>query len=138
VAKAKVQAMRELGVSFGSVAVQKESIGVRLKASRGVLTVGAADQLLCGKRLQVSLLARASGGPGQASLPGLDDDTKVEGLADVKSYGVSPRFISFTLSFVLDADLREKLTKLAGLEGMLAVLSSDKIPDDARGGDDDE
>ena len=137
-AKTKAAALRELGVSFGSVAVQKESIGVRLKASRGTLTVGAADQLLCGKRLKVSLTGRSSGGPDQGSLPGLDGDTQVDGLADVKSYGVSPRFISFTLSFVLDADLREKLTKLAGLEGMLAVLSSDKIPDDAKGGDDDE
>ncbi len=137
-AKTKTTALRELGVSFGSVATHpKTRVGVRVP--RAGVPLDEFDRLFCGKRISVEMLARSAGGPSQESIPGMDQDCLVTGSADVSGFSVKPKFVTLSLVCHVEPGDRLKLKRFfPKRDGVLAVLSSDKIPDDANGGDDDE
>ncbi len=134
-AKKKVEAVLKVPVAFSNVNIGDETARVGISIGRGHLTVSQADKHLCGKRLTGTILARSNGATAeQGSLPGLDDDTEIRGIFDVKGFSASLKKISTGLTFALASVDIEKLSHFAKREGQLSVENIEALPE----GEDDE
>lgn len=127
---AAVQQGLDIAVTWGNVTVGDKTVNMRATANRGNLTVGTADKTLCGKRLKVSVLARSNGGPDQESLPNMDADIVVDGIADVKNYTVGPKYIAFGLTFVIASIDLQSLTQFAKRDGCCTVMGVEELPEE--------
>lgn len=138
--KRTVKYEAKLKVKFKNLSVGDETTTLGFSVSRDALNPDAAEELFCGKRLQVRLLAGPGADPEQGILW---DDVQfdVEGIADVKKYSVTPKLISAGCAFQISGVDVMELTKFAKREGILLVvkvLGDTKDQADAEDGEDDE
>lgn len=130
-----------IGVDYSGVSNSGVTVRLGCKTGRGNLTLRQADEALCGKRLTVRLLARSSGGSGQDSLPGMDQDITVRAVADVKGFGVTPKNFTFGLSFMVSDIGPEKLALLDQFPkraGTITITGVEELPEDDKNGEGDE
>lgn len=125
----------EIPCEYGSVSIGDKTCRIGLTVSRGDLELSRADKNICGRRLAGRILARSSGGPNQESLPGLDQDSQVDGVFDVKTISINREYLSFGLTFSrADVDT-ESLAQFPKREGVFYVQESMSIPE---GGEEDD
>jgi len=131
----------DLPVEFGGVSFGDQTARLGVVVSRDRLNLDAADESLCNHRLNGRV---AIGGfddaPGQGTF---EFDSVVEGMFDVKTFGVSSKAISFGLTFGLNDIDRGDLAEFAKTKGRLQVELVSQIPDKAKSShaddeDDDE
>lgn len=124
----------ELPVSYGNVSIGDQTIRLSLTVNRSKLPLSSADKVLCGKRLEGTILARSGDGQAeQKSLEGIEDaDIILTGTFDVKRFSVSGKNISFGLTFNKNSVDKEKLACFAQREGMFTVEGIGSIPGKAK------
>lgn len=125
-------------VTYSNVSIGDETARVGVSINRANLTPGQADKTVCAKRLTIGLLARTAGQAGQESLPGLEADHELEGVADVMGFGVTAKKISFGLTFKLGSIDVSVFAKFAKREGFLTIFGMEEIPDDEGNEEGDE
>lgn len=131
--------LMELPVQWSNVNIGDETCRLGAKVDRTSLTVAAADRNLCGKRLIATIVAAAgNSNPEQSSLPGVDADTELVGVFDVKSFAVSRKRIAFGLTFALASVDVKELAGFAKRSGKLIIDRVEDIPKDEAGADDPE
>ena len=137
-AKKKDDGILEIPVTFAGLSVGDKTCRLGMSASRENLKLAVADKNLCDKRLTVRLLARSNkAAADQASIPGLDNDTTIDAVIDVKGFRVSAKEISFGGTFMLESVDVETLAHFPRRDGRLSISGTDTIPDDERQPDDD-
>lgn len=124
-----------IGADYSGVSNSGVTVRLGVKTGRGNLTLAQADRSLCGKRLTVKLLARQSGQSDQESLPGAEADLEVTGIADVKGFGVTARFFTFGLSFLVGQIDLTILDQFPKRSGTVTIVSVEDMPDEE--GDDE-
>ncbi len=133
-------AMLELPVEFGGISIGEKTARVGVSIDRANLTVTQADKNLCERRLTGRILARpADELPDQGRLPGMEHDTVINGVFDVKGISLSGRKISLGLTFALKGLDVSVLAHFAKRAGLLRVEAIEALPEaDSNGtGDDD-
>jgi hypothetical protein len=119
----------DLPVEFKNVTIGDTKCSIGVKVGRTELKLGVADKNLCERRLNGSLIAKPRDQRAdQATLPGVDDDTRVDGCFDVKSFKVSGDTIDFSLSFAIKDVEIEALAHFAKKMGRLQVYGVSAIP----------
>lgn len=123
---------KTLTVQCGNVSIGDKTVGIAIKFSRDSMPVTSADDLICGRRMSVSL-KRGNADPDQESIDEVADNfAELEGVVEVKSYRVTQKNFAFTACFML-ADIHpERLYEFAKRECTLQVLKSDEIPAKSR------
>jgi len=111
--------------------VGDETASIGIKISRGNLEREEAEELLCGRRLDVSLIAFAPGEePGQKRLEGMERP-ELKTQCDVRSYATNPKSFRATLKFSLDQVDAGALAAFAKRPGVVNVLNvGESIPDE--------
>lgn len=127
----------EVPVSFGNLNVGDEKTRLAVSISRSKLSVAKAEKHLCGKRLEIEIVARPAGAAAeQEGLPGMEDaDLKVTGIADVKGFGVTSKHISTGLTFQINSINLEELAHFAKREGRLTITSVEELDEENEGDD---
>ncbi len=133
----------DLTVAFGNISVGDKTARVGVEIDRGDLSVSAADKNLCEKRLTGTIIAKPPGVKGdQGAFPGMEDDTEMTGIFDVKGVAFSSDQIRIGLTFALASIHVETLAKFAKRAGRLVVQAVDDIPEpvkaESNGEHDDE
>lgn len=120
---------KTLTVQCGNVSIGDKTVGIAIKFSRDSMPVTSADDLICGRRMSVSL-KRGNADPDQESMDEMGDNfASLEGVVEVKSYRVTQKNFVFTACFAI-ADIHpERLHEFAKRECTLRILKSDNIPD---------
>jgi hypothetical protein len=122
-----------LPVSFGGVSVRDKTARIGVDISRQQMTLTNADKNLCGRRLVGSILARPEGAAAeQDGMFDGDGDTVLEGIFDVKAFGVHSKHYSAGLTFALEelsAEDRQALTYFAKREGLLLIDNLQQLPE---------
>jgi hypothetical protein len=133
----------ELPCSFGSTNNGKKTACVRVSVSRDHLKLPIADKTLCDRRLTVTLIA-SDDQPGQARLPGMEADLKLEGVADSKAVGVHADHYTFGLTFgkkelrAYERNHDINFGDFAGRDGKLLIAGVEEIPAAEKNGDAEE
>lgn len=134
-AKAKERAavaVLDLPVHYGDVSIGEDTCRVGISAERKNLSLHKADNSLCGRRLWGKIVARSSGGPDQDSLPGIDNDSEVTAVFDVKGFSVSKKFVRFGLTFALESVDVRTLSQFAKRFGRLVVTDTQDLPETSK------
>lgn len=122
----------QLFVTYGNLNVGDVTCRLALSVRRSQIAIATADRILCGKRLTGTILARAAGGAGQESLPGLDDDRTLSGVFDVKGFGVTKKAVTFGLTFAIESIDVSEIAHFAKREGLLTVEHVEDLPDEPK------
>jgi hypothetical protein len=111
----------KLECHFGRVGLGDVTGSVPVKFSRGNIDIEVADEVLCGRRLDVRMIAHAKGeNPDQKRLPGMDrHETEIS--CDIAGYRVSPKSIGATMKFSLDGIDEKGIGKFAMRDGVLVI-----------------
>lgn len=127
----------DVGCDFGGVSLRKQVVTFGVKVSRTEMTLADVDKRLCAKRLTGKLvLGGRSAAPNQAVLPGMEGEAhSVEGVFDVKRYGVNLTEYAFSLSFSVGSVDANECQKLCSSAGRLVVSHVEDLPDDEAGDD---
>lgn len=131
----------DVPVSFGGVSIGDKTARLGVSVDRNDLTLAQADKNLCGRRLTGTVVAKPPGdNADQGALPGLEDDTTLQGVFDVKRFGVDESAISFGLTFAVKGLDVASLAHFAKRNGRFQVFEVEAIPDEANeeGSDEDK
>lgn len=135
----------ELACSFGGVSFGKKTARVGVTVERNLLSLTKANDHFCDRRLTVAIQAKPMGDqPGQGRLAGMDDDIELEGVADVKGFGVHSTTINFGLTFnakelkTVAANTGVQFNDFAAREGTLTITSVSAIPEEEKNGEAEE
>lgn len=130
----------ELPVSYSNVSIGQKTCRVGITIHRGNIKIAEADRYFCDKRLSGTILARAGGAQAeQNSLPSMEAaDYTLEGVFDVKGYGVTAKHISCGLTFALESIDVETFSHFAKGDGMVTIEGAEAIPDEPEEENDDE
>jgi hypothetical protein len=126
----------ELPVRYGNVSIGEDTVRLGIRISRGNLTPGKADALLCGRRLtcQLSCVPRGKD-VDEPTLPGVDVGRQVEAVVDVNAVSMTRKNIGAGLTRSLaDVDL-DSLVHFAKRDGRLTITKVEDLDD--KGGDED-
>jgi hypothetical protein len=123
-AKAKTAGtpLMEFGVDFGNVSVGDKTCRIKVSTGRKAVTLSRADKDICERRLTGTILAKPAGWRSDdQALPGMDEDTTIDGSFDVKGVSFTTKALSFGLTFnVNDVDV-SRLATFAQRSGRLIV-----------------
>lgn len=118
----------DLPVDFGGISYGDETARLSCRAARDSISLDDADANLCGKRLELELVAMPAGSlPGQQQLPDMDE--KLKGIADVKRFGVGVDEISFGLTFALSSIDKNQLLEFRKRSGRIVITHVEVLPD---------
>lgn len=127
----------DVAVNFGDVSIGDGTARIGVPIDRSLLNIDAADELLCGRRLDGRLLVIP---PGDASNqtyidPELSGELRHEltSTFDVKRFSVSPKNIAAGLTFSLQEVEVSELSHFAKRGGRLVVAGIEEIPAKQRG-----
>ncbi len=119
-----------LGVSLGA-----ETARLGCKVARSRIPLGAAELVLCGRRLSGRVTVRPDGDDADQTYIVDGMKHEISAVFDVKRFSVSPDWLSFGLTFVMtEIDVRE-LACFAKRRGQLVVAEVTDITND--GGESD-
>lgn len=120
----------DLQVELSGVSIGDAASAVGIKVDRNRLPYQMAVQTFCGKRIGVLLRTTPNGGEDskQTHAPA-DAFESIEGHADVKRVGISPKEISFRLSFNNKEVSPHDLADFAQRSGKLIVNTVEDIPE---------
>lgn len=126
----KTAALMTIPVAFGNVNIGDQIARLAVSIDRKRMSLAQADKL-CGKRLSGRITAiPGNDNEDQEQLPGMDAETSLNGVFDVKSFGFSPKNMTTGLSFAISSiDLRTLCT-FAKRAGSLVVEEIGDIPED--------
>jgi hypothetical protein len=131
-----------LDVNFGGVSIGDAVARVGVRVARGpALPLAEADRCLCGKRLTGRIRLGANGeAEGQKRMKGMRDAyLEIDGVFDVKRFGVGPKEISFGLAFSIGDIEVSDLAQFAKRSGRLEIDDVEELPEgEEADGDDDE
>lgn len=128
----------KLGTDFGPVSVGDETASIGVRFSKEELNVVAAEEMLCGRRLDISIVALMDGEQdGQKRMAGMERP-ELKCVVDVKKYGSSPKWITARLKFALELVDLDTLVKFAKRRGNLTILATEELslPNDDEDGED--
>ena len=133
----KQKAILELTCQYGDVGIGERTCRITARVDRSRLKSSVAERNLCGRRLTVVLHGVPAGDdPEQQRM--FEDARTIDGVCDVRSFSVSPKYIGFTMTFSLeDIDLPE-FSKYAKRSGRIDVMNVAVIPDDDESEDEEE
>lgn len=139
------RSLLKLPVRFKNLSIGDQTTTLGFSVARDRLTVGAAEEAFCGKRLKVRIVVGAGNAPEQGLLwEGVKYD--VEGIADAKKFSVTPKLIASGLCFNIEGVDIEELSHFAKQDGWILVTKiaeakaerDDDEEEDDDDGDDDE
>jgi hypothetical protein len=112
----------DVPVSFGNVSIGENTAGISVKIDRKSLNPVAADELLCGRRVEAKIAAGTTEADPDQPLLFDDLDYQLAASFEVKGYSVRPKYIRATLNVILaDIDV-EVLGHFAKRQGRLVVF----------------
>ena len=114
----------DAAVDFSTVSIGDETASIGVRISRDTLDVDEALHLLCGKRLDVRLVA-GDESAGQEQL----FENALTGSADVKRIGIDPKRFSARLTFAVQSVDVPHLGGLAKRTGRIRILGVAEIPE---------
>jgi len=128
----------ELPVEYGQVSIGDKTTRIGVNVDRSELKVSDADKQLCEKRLTGRIITRPPGNPEQGTLPGVDLETHLAGVFDVKGFSVTSDKISFGLTFALASIDVSVLAHFAKRSGRLIVEAVEALPESNGEAEEDE
>jgi hypothetical protein len=139
-AKKQQETVLELPVAFGNISIGDKTARIGINVDRGDMTISQADKNLCEKRLSGKIVSRPTGDhKDQAALPGMEFETALNGVFDVKGFSVSKDALSFGLTFALASIDVSCLAHFAKRSGWLKVNDIEAIPEkESSNGDGEE
>lgn len=129
----------DLPVSFGNVSIGDKTANIGVTVDRADLTPTRADKELCEKRLTGRIVAKPVGDhPDQQTFEGMEADTELGGIFDIKGFRVNKDSIALSLTFSLGSVDVAGLAGFAKKSGRMLVSGSEEMPskDDSEEGDD--
>lgn len=109
-------------VRYGNLSVGKELARIRVTIDRDAMSLDQADNLCCGARCDVDMIADPNGqddDPDQETF--ISTAIKMQTIADIKTFTVRPAEIAASLSFSIgDLDVSE-LSHFASAKGSLTL-----------------
>jgi hypothetical protein len=127
----------DVPVNFGDVSIGDGTARIGVRIDRSLLNIDAADELLCGRRLNGRLLVTPPGDANSQTYidPEVSGDLKheLESTFDVKRFSASPKNITAGLTFSLQEVEVSELSHFAKRGGRLVVASIAEIPAKQRG-----
>jgi len=128
--KAKSEVLN-VAVQYGKVSIGEDTASISVAIDREAMNIVAADECLCGNRLIGRLLVMPKDEhPDQKQAFDKGNRFELAGVFDVKSFGVTRKRVSATLSFSLaDIPTDKDLRKLAKKSGRLVVDLVGDLPD---------
>jgi hypothetical protein len=130
-------AVLDVPVNFGDVSIGDGTARIGVRIDRSLLNIDAADELLCGRRLNGRLLVTPPGDANSQTYidPEVSGDLKheLESTFDVKRFSASPKNITAGLTFSLQEVEVSELSHFAKRGGRLVVASIAEIPAKQRG-----
>jgi len=130
-AKQKAGKVLDLSCSFQNLSLGDKTARIGVLVDRKELSLSAADKQICGRRLTGRLLAVPAGDNGDQDRL-FDDARDLDGIFDVKRFGVSDKEITFGLTFALkDLDVAT-LAHFAQRSGKLMIDNVADIPEEEK------
>lgn len=130
-------AVLDVPVNFGDVSIGDGTARIGVRIDRSLLNIDAADELLCGRRLNGRLLVTPPGDANSQTYidPEVSGELKheLESTFDVKRFSASPKNITAGLTFSLQEVEVSELSHFAKRGGRLVVASIAAIPAKQRG-----
>lgn len=123
-------------VSFGNVSIGDNTAGIPVRIDRSRLNPVAADDLLCGHRLNARLAVGDRDDDPDQQVMFDDMDYHLSASFEVKGYSVKPKYIKATFNVCLNDIAIEDLGHFAKRSGQLAVDGVEPLPDGEDDGDD--
>lgn len=126
----------KLAVEFGGVSIGDKTARIGIKVSREGITLEAADEAFCDRRLTGKLVL----GKGDDAQGKIVDDLEHEcaGSFDIKGYRVSSTSITAALTFSKKEIKLDEVALFAKGTGMLVVDNVGEIPEEEKGTDEHE
>lgn len=115
-----------LTVQCGNVSIGDKTVGIGISFSRDSMPIQQADNILCGRRIEVSL-KRGNASPDQKTSPE-DAQAKIDGTVEVKSFRATTKNFHLTACFTLEDVEPERLHEFAKRECTLTIRKSGDIP----------
>lgn len=132
----ETSAVLDIPVAFGNVSIGDKTARIGITVDRSSLSVSQADKNLCEKRLSGRIVSKPAGdAPDQASFPGMEFTTALEGVFDVKGFSVSKDSLGFGLTFAIASVDVSSLAHFAKRAGNLVVADVSAIPERDANGD---
>jgi hypothetical protein len=123
---------------FGRVGLGDVTGSIPVKFSRGNLELEVADEVLCGRRLDVHMVAFAKGeNPEQKRLSGMERH-EVSLQCDITGYKVTPKAISASMKFNMESVEEVALKHFAMRDGVLTIKNVGELVSDDEPEEDDE
>lgn len=119
----------ETACEFGKVGIGDETANLSVTVARENIKLSEIDKFFCGKRLEgkIGITPKPVKAPKGNALPGLDDahdpaiTNEISTTFDVKRAGISPKKVSFSITFALSTVDVETLAHFAKRPGLLGV-----------------
>ncbi len=135
-ARKRTAKVLDLAVAFGNLSVGDKTCRIGVSVDRSELSVSQADKNLCERRLSGYLVCKPPGDhPDQETFDGMDGDSEIKGVFDVKSFTVSKDALSLGLTFAVASVNVSALAHFAKRAGRVLIDEVDEIPEKQVGGD---
>lgn len=126
----------DVPVEFGNVTLGDGTARLGIKISRDVLTINAADETLCERRLTGKvILGHENDSPGQTTF--VNSDYVVEASFDTKRYSAGSKSIATGLTVNLKEINVEDLSHFSKKKGRMILTGIGAIPNSDPGDEDD-
>jgi hypothetical protein len=120
--KAESSGVLDLPCEFSGVSIGDGTANIGLRISKQLLNIMAAEEALCGRRLNGTIFRCPPGAdPNQTSFEFGPETDSIESVFDVKRFSSSPKFISFGLTFSLQEIDAEVLSHFAKASGRVRI-----------------
>lgn len=131
---------RKLEVEFGGYSSGLLACKIGVKCSRSSMSLEQADEMLCGKRLNVTLAINTKGDDARQKRIKTDSGgvVEVEGVCDVKSFRVGPNGYSFGLTFNRENVDGRLLQDFPKASGQMHIDGVEDIPEEKSDDEDSE
>jgi hypothetical protein len=128
-----MESVLELPVDFSQVSIGDGTARVGVKVSRDKLKIRVADKQVCGRRLIGQIRVCPKDEDSKQTQMFDDKHHQLSGAFDVKSITITPKALSFGLTFALEGLEISELAHFAKKAGKLVVNEVQAIPEKSKG-----
>jgi hypothetical protein len=132
-----MESVLELPVDFSQVSIGDGTARVGVKVSRDKLKIRVADKQVCGRRLIGQIRVCPKDEDSKQTQMFDDKHHQLSGAFDVKSITITPKALSFGLTFALEGLEISELAHFAKKAGKLVVNEVQAIPEKSKGDGED-